>query len=153
MNIISLLSRVMLWYMLSITLILFSVSLCIYLAGISLLFSNCTFSQIVIVSQTITNTNKWLFVTDKKSLNIPNEQSESISRRTDNTMAKRQKDRQHNGQKKKDKRTKKNDLQNITQKTKDRATRTPPKGGVELRCFINVFFINVYACMFFNYAI
>ena len=33
------------------------------------------------------------------------------------------KDRQHNGQKKKDKRTN-NDLQNTTQKTKDRATKT-----------------------------
>ena len=37
------------------------------------------------------------------------------------------KDMQHNGQKKKDKRTKKNNLQNITQKTKDRAKRTPLK--------------------------
>ena len=34
------------------------------------------------------------------------------------------KDRQHNGQKKKDKRTN-NDHQNTTQKTKDRSTRTP----------------------------
>ena len=34
----------------------------------------------------------------------------------------KKKDRQHNGQKKKDKRTN-NDLQNITQKIKDRATR------------------------------
>jgi hypothetical protein len=36
------------------------------------------------------------------------------------------KDRQYNGQKKKDKRTN-NDLQNITQKTKDRATRNTTK--------------------------
>jgi hypothetical protein len=36
------------------------------------------------------------------------------------------KDRKHNGQKKKDKRTN-NDLQNITQKTKDRATRNTTK--------------------------
>jgi hypothetical protein len=36
------------------------------------------------------------------------------------------KDRQHNGQKKKDKRTN-NYLQNMTQKTKDRVTRTPIK--------------------------
>ena len=36
--------------------------------------------------------------------------------------------RQHNGQKKKDKKTN-NDLQNTTQKTKDRATRTPLKKG------------------------
>jgi len=35
------------------------------------------------------------------------------------------KDRQYNDQKKKD-----NDLQNTTQKTKDRATRTPLKTGV-----------------------
>jgi hypothetical protein len=35
----------------------------------------------------------------KKSLKIPKEQSESVYRRTDNTMAKRQKNRQHNGQK------------------------------------------------------
>ena len=38
-------------------------------------------------------------------------------RRTDNTMAKRQKNRQHNGQKKKYKRTN-NDLQNIHIKLK-----------------------------------
>ena len=41
-------------------------------------------------------------------------------------------DRQHNGQKKKGKRTN-NDLQNITQKTIDRATRSPLKTGGELR--------------------
>ena len=38
-------------------------------------------------------------------------------------------DRQHNGQKKKDKRTN-NDLQIISHKTKDRVTRTPLKTGV-----------------------
>jgi hypothetical protein len=38
-------------------------------------------------------------------------------------MAKRQKDKTTN-----------NDPQNITQKTKDRVTRTPLKSGVELRC-------------------
>jgi len=43
------------------------------------------------------------------------------------------KDRQHNAQNKKYKRTN-NDLQNITYKTKDRVTRTPPKTGDELRC-------------------
>ena len=42
-------------------------------------------------------------------------------------------DRQHNGQKKKDKWTN-NDLQNITHKTKDPATRTPLKTGGEPRC-------------------
>jgi hypothetical protein len=41
------------------------------------------------------------------------------------------KDRQHNGQTKKDKRTN-NDLQNIKQKTINRATRTPIKTGVNL---------------------
>ena len=39
-------------------------------------------------------------------------------------IRKSKKDRQHNVQKKKDKGTN-NDLQNIRQKTKDRATRTP----------------------------
>jgi len=43
------------------------------------------------------------------------------------------KDLQYNGQTKKDKRTN-NDLQNITQKTKDRVTRTPLKTGGELGC-------------------
>ena len=42
------------------------------------------------------------------------------------------KDRQHNGQEKKDKRTN-NDLQNITYKTKNRVTRTPLKIDGELR--------------------
>ena len=36
----------------------------------------------------------------------------------------KKKDRQHNGQKKKDKKTN-NDIQNIAQKTKDQVTRTP----------------------------
>jgi hypothetical protein len=43
------------------------------------------------------------------------------SNKTDNTMAKR-------------KRSKENDLQNTTQKTKDWATRTPLKTGDEHRC-------------------
>ena len=42
-------------------------------------------------------------------------------------------DRQYNGQKKKDKKTN-NDLQNTILKTKDRATRTLRKTGGELRC-------------------
>jgi hypothetical protein len=42
--------------------------------------------------------------------------------------------RQHNGQKKKDRRTK-NDLHNITQKIKDRATGTPLSYASEFRCF------------------
>jgi len=46
------------------------------------------------------------------------------------------KDKQHNGQKKKDKRTN-NDLQNTTQKTKDRPTQTPLKLEVNL-CALEV---------------
>jgi 4-diphosphocytidyl-2C-methyl-D-erythritol kinase len=42
------------------------------------------------------------------------------------------KDRQHNGKKKKFNRTN-NDLQNITQKTDDRVTKTPLKTSGELR--------------------
>ena len=51
-------------------------------------------------------------------------------RRTDNTMVKRQKNRQHNGQKKKYKQR----STKHTYKTKDRVTRTPLKPGGELRC-------------------
>ena len=53
----------------------------------------------------------------KKSLKIPKGQSESVSRRTDNTMAKR---RGTKGQ-------------TTINKTKDRVTRTPLKTGSELR--------------------
>ena len=49
-------------------------------------------------------------------------------------MRKSKKDRQHNDQKKKVKRTN-NDLQNITHKTKDRVTRTRLKTEGERRCF------------------
>jgi hypothetical protein len=53
-------------------------------------------------------------------MNIPKRKSEAVNRRrTDNSIFKR----------KKDKRTNKN-LQNITQKAKDRATRTPLNTGV-----------------------
>ena len=51
----------------------------------------------------------------KKSLKIPKGQSACVYRK---------KDRHHNGQKKKYKRTN-NDLQHITHKTKDRVTQTP----------------------------
>ena len=44
------------------------------------------------------------------------------------------KDRQHNGQKKKDKRTN-NDLQSITHNTKDQVTLIQLKTGGELGCF------------------
>ena len=43
------------------------------------------------------------------------------------------KDRQHNGQKKKDKRTN-NDMQNTTHKTKDQVLRTSLQSGGEHRC-------------------
>ena len=49
-------------------------------------------------------------------------------------IRKSKEDRKHNGQNKKDKRTN-NDLQNTTQKTKDRATRTPLKPGVN-SCYL-----------------
>ena len=48
-------------------------------------------------------------------------------------IRKSKEDRQHNGQNKKHKWTN-NDLQNTTQKTKDRVTQTSLKSGVELRC-------------------
>jgi hypothetical protein len=58
--------------------------------------------------------------------------SESVCRRrTDKTMAKRQKNRQHNGQKKKDKQR----STNHTHTTKDRGKRTPLKTGGELMCY------------------
>jgi hypothetical protein len=47
---------------------------------------------------------------------------------------KSKKNRQNNGQKKKDRRTN-NDLQNTTQKTTDQVIWSPLKTGVELRCF------------------
>ena len=61
-----------------------------------------------------------------------------MTKKFDNTkgvirIRKSKKNRQHNGQNKKDKRTN-NDLQNKTQKTKDRATRTPLKIECELGC-------------------
>jgi hypothetical protein len=49
------------------------------------------------------------------------------------TIGKSKKNRKHNDQKKRDKKTN-NDQQNITQKTKDRVTRNPVKTGVELGC-------------------
>ena len=48
-------------------------------------------------------------------------------------IRKSKKNRQHNGQKKKNKRTS-NDLQNTTHKAKDWITRTPLTTGGELRC-------------------
>ena len=69
------------------------------------------------------NTHIWLhhFKRDsvlcrKNGLKIPKGQSESVNRRTDNTMAKRNKDRRTN-----------NDLQNIPYKIKHRVIRTPLK--------------------------
>ena len=68
----------------------------------------------VLVSVSGPNLN---FILSKKSLKIP----KRVFRNN-----KAMKDRQHNGQTKKDKRIN-NDLQNITHKTKDRVTRTPLK--------------------------
>jgi hypothetical protein len=48
--------------------------------------------------------------------------SESVNRRTDNVMARKKKEKRIN-----------NNLQNITQKTKDRAKQTPPKTCGDLR--------------------
>ena len=68
--------------------------------------------------------------------------SEAVNHRTDNTMVKwkvgryqrsKSQDRQYNGQMIKDKRTN-NDLQNITQRNKDWATRIQLNSGGELRC-------------------
>jgi hypothetical protein len=59
----------------------------------------------------------------KKSLEIP----EGVIR-----ICKSKKDRQHNGQKKRYKRTN-NGLENTTEKKKHRATRTPLKTGSERR--------------------
>ena len=64
----------------------------------------------------------------KKSLKIP----KGVIR-----IRKSKKDRQHNGQNKKDKRTN-NDLQSITHNTKDRVTLIPLKTGGELGCFGSV---------------
>ena len=61
---------------------------------------------------------------------------------------KSKKDRQHNNQKKKDKRTN-SDLQNIAQKNKDRATGTPLKIGVDLRCkqfLLHTWHLSSYSC-------
>jgi hypothetical protein len=63
------------------------------------------------------------------SVNVHSEERvEGVSR-----IRKSKKDRQYNGQIKKDKQ-KNNYLQNITQKTKDGARRTPLQIGGELRC-------------------
>jgi hypothetical protein len=51
-------------------------------------------------------------------------------RKRQTTQWPKEKDRQHNDQKKKDKKTNNNDLENITQKSKHRATQTPTKLGV-----------------------
>jgi lipopolysaccharide export LptBFGC system permease protein LptF len=77
----------------------------------------------------------------KKSLNIPRGKSESVIQRTDNTMAKIKRpntDLQNTTQKTKDRATQtplktNNDLQNITQKTEDRATQTPLKTNNDLQ--------------------
>jgi hypothetical protein len=52
----------------------------------------------------------------------------------DTKRSRKSMERQHKGQKKKDKRTN-NDLQNITQKTKDQATRPYSLGRKQKKCF------------------
>ena len=64
--------------------------------------------------------NSFLIISWRNMLNI------DYPRRIAIRICKLKKDRQNNGQKKKDKRTK-NDLQNITHYTKDRVTRIPLK--------------------------
>ena len=51
---------------------------------------------------------KYVYMSDKNSLKTPKMQSESANRRTDNTMARRERKERTN-----------NELQNTTQKTKD----------------------------------
>ena len=66
----------------------------------------------------------YVYMSDKKSLKTPKMQSESANRRrTDNTMARRERKERTN-----------NDLQNTTKKTKDWATQTPLKQRGDLRC-------------------
>ena len=67
-----------------------------------------------------------LYLCDEKNRKEKLEDTKGVLR-----FRKSEKGRQHNGQKKKVKMTN-NDLQNITQKTKDRATRTPLKTRILL---------------------
>jgi len=77
----------------------------------------------------------WLikFVYETKNCNKINENATLIEEFEDTKWViwsrKSKKDRQHNGQKKRDKRTN-NDLQKILHKTKDWITQTPLKTGV-----------------------
>ena len=61
-----------------------------------------------------------MYIQCKKSLKIPKRYSESVNRRTDNTMAKRK--------------STKGQTTIYKTYTKDRLTRTPLKPGGELRC-------------------
>jgi len=78
---------------------------------------NCTTS---IVQKTCLKITYNIHSTDKKSLTIPKRSSESVYRRTNNTMAKRKRDKQRSTK--------------HTYKTKDRVTQSPLKtGGVKGR--------------------
>ena len=102
----------------------------------SLLRKSRTYSFIQIVKEAITHgpfTLIWSVVIDFQYNRVENGQGGIFWKDTKGVIRIcKSKDRQHNGQKKKDKRTN-NDLQNNTQKTTDRATRTPLKTGGELR--------------------
>jgi hypothetical protein len=67
-------------------------------------------------------------------------------------IRKSKKNRQHNGQKKKDKRTN-NDLQNIHIKTKDRVRRTPLKTGGYLRLVYCTFVLSSFFIFYINHAL
>jgi hypothetical protein len=71
-----------------------------------------------ILASSLSDSCLFVQIVQKKSLKIP-----KGHQRTDNTMDERNNDKKTN-----------NDLQNTTQKTKDRATRTLLKTGGELRC-------------------
>jgi hypothetical protein len=79
-------------------------------------------------------TNKEEFEDTKGNQNLYIEEEQTTQwpkdRRTDNTMAKRQKNKQHNGQKTEEQKYKQRSTK-YTQKSKDRVTRTPLKTGGE----------------------
>jgi hypothetical protein len=93
---------------------------------------------------------QWVSWVREKSLKISKGQSESVyRRRTDNTMVKRQKNRQHNSQKKRDKKNKQRSTKHA-HKTKDRVTRTSLKTRGELRCSAIFLLYHWQNKLFFN---
>ena len=85
-----------------------------------------------------------------KRLKTAKGQSEAVTQRTENTMIRRKrairsrnsKDREHNDQKKKNRGTN-NDLHTITQKTKDRITRTPLNSPCSIM-YLNMMVVAIY---------